>query len=133
MTSRGQIESTLRSLYVARVKGDLDGTVKDLAEDVVFGINGRGGGLPTEVRGKPAVTVTIGDLIAAWKFTDWRERSLMVDGERAVLHWTAHVTFVPTGKSESFDVYDVVTFRDGKIVEFRQNTDTAQAQALTSA
>lgn len=133
MTSREHIESTLRALYVARVKGDLEGTVRDLSEDVVFGINASGGSLPALAKGKPAVRAAIGDLIKAWNFADWRERSLMVDGERAVLHWTAHVTFVPTGKSETFDVYDAVTFRDGKIVEFRQNTDTAQAQALTVA
>ncbi|MFO1162558.1 MAG: nuclear transport factor 2 family protein [Reyranellaceae bacterium] len=136
MTSRSHIENTLRSLYVARVKDDLEGTVKDLAEDVVFGINGRGTGVPSlgvPVKGKPAAKAAIGDLIAAWKFADWTERSLMVDGERAMLHWTAHITFVPTGKSETFEVCDIVTFRDGKIIEFRQNTDTAQVMALTVA
>lgn len=129
MTSRSHIENTLRSLYVARVKDDLEGTVKDLAEDVVFGINGLG----APATGKPAAKAAIGDLIATWKFADWAERTLMVDGERAMLHWTAHITFLPTGKSETFEVCDIVTFRDGKIVEFRQNTDTAQAIALTVA
>lgn len=36
MTSRSHIESTIRSLYAARVKGDLEGTLKDLAEDAVL-------------------------------------------------------------------------------------------------
>ena len=46
--------------------------VEDLAEDVVFGFNGRGMGVPalgdviSERRRRPAAN--IGDLIAAWKF-----------------------------------------------------------------
>lgn len=42
MTTRIHIESTVRSFYAARVKGDLEATMKDLAEDVVFELNGRG-------------------------------------------------------------------------------------------
>ena len=39
MTSRAQIEETIRLLYIARVKGDLDGTLRDIADDAVFDLN----------------------------------------------------------------------------------------------
>ena len=68
----------------------------------------------------------------AWRFDDWTEVSLQVDGDKVVLHWTAHVTFIPTGKSNKFDVVDIFAFRNGKIVDLRQNTDTALVMTLVA-
>jgi ketosteroid isomerase-like protein len=129
------MEQTVRSLYAARVRGDLDGTVKDLADDVVFSLNGKGTGVPAmsqDCCGKAAVREAIGQLIDNWRFDDWKETSLLVDGNKMALHWTARITFVPNGKSASMDVVDMIIFRDGKIVEFRQSTDTAMVMSLAS-
>jgi len=135
MASRAQMEQAVRSLYAARQRGDLDGTLKDLAEDAVFAVNGRGTGVAAmsqDCCGKTAVRETVGQLIDHWRFTDWKETSLLVDGDRLALQWSAHVTFVPTNKSAIIDAVDVITFRDGKIVEFRQSTDTAMVMSLAS-
>jgi ketosteroid isomerase-like protein len=135
MTSRAHKEQVIRSLYAARVQGDLDGTMKDLAEDAVFSLNGRGTGVPAmsqDCCGKAAVHETIKQLIHNWRFDDWKESSLLVDGEKVALHWTARVTFIPNGKSATTEVVDLITFRDGKIVEFRQSTDTAMVMSLAS-
>ncbi len=135
MISRAHMEQTIRSLYAARIRGDLDGTVKDLAEDAVFVLNGRGTGVPAmsqDCCGKAAVREAIGQLIDHWRFADWKETSLMVDGHKLALAWTAQVTFVPTNKSATIDVVDMITFRDGKIVDFRQSTDTAMVMSLAS-
>ena len=89
MTSRAQIEDAIRSLYAARVKGDLDGTIKDVAEDAVFGLYARGTGAPqlsAPVTGKASIRATIGGLIADWQFKDWKQIDLLVDGEKASLH-----------------------------------------------
>ena len=136
MTSRSHIEQSLRSLYAARVRGDLNETLKDIADDAVFSLNGRGTGHPAMSEassGKAAIRSTIQQLINDWRFEDWKECSLLVDGDKAVLHWKARVTCIPTKKSDNFDVVDVITFRDGKIIEFRQTTDTALVMALASA
>jgi hypothetical protein len=58
---------------------------------------------------------------------------LLVDGEKALLHWTARVTYTPTNKSENVETFDVVTFRDGKIVDCLQSTDTALVSSLAAA
>ncbi len=135
MTGRAHMEKTIRSLYEARVQGDLDGTMKDLAEDAVFSFNGRGTGVQAmsqDCCGEPAVRKMVEQLISDWRFDDWKERALLVDGNKSALHWTARVTFVPTGKSATMEVVDVITFRDGKIVEFRQSTDTVMLLSMTS-
>jgi ketosteroid isomerase-like protein len=135
MTSRAQMEQAVRSLYAARVRGDLEESVKDLADDAVFSLNGRGTGVPAmsqDCCGRTAVRDAVGQLIDSWRFEDWKEASLLVDGNKMAVHWTARATFVPTGKSETLDVVDIITFRDDKIVEFRQSTDTAMLMSLTS-
>ena len=132
MTSRSHIENALRSLYAARVKGDLEGTLKDLAEDAVFRINGQQL-MGAAVTGKAAIRPVLRELIKHWRFEDWKECSLLVDGEKALLHWTARVTYSPTNKSENVDTFDVVTFRDGKIVDYLQSTDTALVSSLAAA
>ena len=132
MTSRSQIENAIRSLYAARVKGDLDGTLKDLAEDAAFRIHGRDL-MSAPVAGKAAIRPVLQELIKNWRFDDWKECSLLVDGEKAVLHWTARVTCTPTGKSDTIDTFDVITFRDGKIVDYLQSTDTATVLSLAAA
>jgi ketosteroid isomerase-like protein len=102
------------------------------AEDAVLRINGRQ--LMSEpVVGKAAIRTVLQELIRDWRFDDWKECSLLVDGEKALLHWTARVTYAPTNKSENIDTFDVVTFRDGKIVYFFQGTDTAAVSSLVTA
>jgi ketosteroid isomerase-like protein len=133
MTSRAHIEETVRSLYAARVCGDLDAMMSGIADDAVFCLNGRGTGVPalrTPSKGRAAIRPLLKALIDTWRFDDWKELALLVDGERALLHWTARVTCVPSGKSESFEVFDLVTFRDGKIIDHRQSTDTALMMSI---
>jgi ketosteroid isomerase-like protein len=135
MTTRSHIETAIRSLYAARVKGDLEGTLRDLAEDFVFRFNGRGTGVEAfsgPCTGKAAFRPLLQEFIKNFWFEDWEECSLLVDGEKALLHWKARVTYTPTSKSEEIDTFDIVTFRDGKIVDFYQCTDTALVLSLAA-
>jgi ketosteroid isomerase-like protein len=133
MTDSDTIRKTIRSTYEARARGDLDGTTASFADDIVFEINGQGTGLPslaTETRGKPAVQRIIKELIDNFRFSDWQEVSFVVEGDKAALHWRSKVTYAPNGHSESFDVFDFYAFRDGKVIDFRQSTDTAKIRAM---
>jgi ketosteroid isomerase-like protein len=71
-------------------------------------------------------------LIDNFRFSNWRQVSLIVDGEEVAHHWRATVA-TPAGKSAEFDVFDLMTIREGKIAIFRQSTDTAMIVALVSA
>jgi ketosteroid isomerase-like protein len=136
MASRSDIENTVRAAYAARVKGDVESAMSYFADDAVFCIHGRGTGIPAlsaPVVGKPAIAEVMVQLVEGWRFDDWKERSLLVDGDKVALHWTARATFTPTNKSETLDVFDVITFRDGKFVDFHQSVDTAMLMRLSAA
>jgi ketosteroid isomerase-like protein len=114
----------------------VEGALAAFAEDVYFEINGRGTGMPTlasPVQGKAALRPVMQQLVENFRFSDWRMISLLVDGEQAMHHWRALVTITPTGKAAKFDVFDVVTFRDGKYAEFRPSTDTAMIMSMTES
>lgn len=136
MTDRDQIETKIRALWAARLKEDVAGTLKDVADDAVFEINARGTGVPglsAPVVGKPAIGEALHQLFVTWDFKDWKALDFMVDGEKALVRWSATVMCTPTGKSDTFDCYDLIKFRDGKIVDYRQATDTAMLMKLSAA
>jgi ketosteroid isomerase-like protein len=136
MTDRDQIETKIKALWNARLKEDIDGTLRDIADDAVFEINARGTGVPglcAPVVGKPAIREAVRELFATWDFKDWKALDFMVDGETALVRWSAKVVCTPTGKSDTFDCYDLIKFRDGKIIDYRQATDTAMLMRLATA
>src|SRR5262249_2100679 len=114
MTTRNEIESALRGAYAARVRGDLEGTVAPFHPDVQFRLNGRGTSLAAmsdAQRGHGSLRPAIAELIKTFRFDDWTEIALLVDGERAALHWRARVTNTVSGKSDMLDVVDVCRFQ----------------------
>lgn len=135
MTSRTHIEAAVRSLWAARQSGDLEAMMKLLGDNAEYEMNGRGTGVPAMANpstGKPAIRSVFRQLLETWRFDDWREVSLVVEGEKAFLHWRARATCVPTNKSGDFDVFDVFTFDKDVIVEMRESTDTALIVALAT-
>jgi len=135
MTSAASCKESLMSTYAARVRGDLEGTLAAFANDVVFEFNGRGVGAPSlasPIHGKDALRPVMREFIESFKFSDWRAVSFLTDGDKAALHWRATVTFSASGKSAEFDVFDLITFRDGKMSAFHQTTDTALLMAMVA-
>ncbi|WP_158554773.1 nuclear transport factor 2 family protein [Methylovirgula sp. 4M-Z18] len=134
--SREDHKQIIRSVYAARVADDIAGVADHLCDDVAFEIHGAGTGLPGmsgPVSGKAAVEPLIAELIRGFHFSDWQEISLIAEGDHAALHWRAKVTCSTNGKSNTFDVFDFFSFRDNKIRELRQFTDTAKLMQMVSA
>jgi ketosteroid isomerase-like protein len=133
MMEKDEIKRLIRAAYGARVRGDLEGTLAEFSDDAVFEMNARGleaPGMGAPIEGKAAIRQAMGELIRNFKFSDWKEIALIVEGDKAALHWRANVTSTANGRSAVFDVMDLITFRDGKIADLRQNTDTAALRRL---
>ena len=133
--TKDEIKALVRSVYQARVHGDLEGTLAGFADDAVFEFNGRGTGLPgmtAPVVGMAALRPVMQGLIDNFRFAEREEVSFLVDGDEAVLYWRAMVT-APNGRSAKFDVVDLMTFRDGKIKTLHQHTDTAAVVSVVAS
>lgn len=130
------IKQAIRAIYAARVAGNLDGIMAGFADDAVFQFNSDGADLPGgkhTVSGTANIRPLMAGMIDNFRFTNWKEISLIAEGDQAALHWQADVDFAHAGRSARFDVFDFMTFRDGKIVRFRESTDTAKMKSLASA
>lgn len=134
MTERAAVAELIHNAYAARHRGDLDGLMSCFHEQCSYRL--AGGPQACEVFVQPdghaAVRAQMAGLIATYAFSNIEELALMVDGDRATLHWRADVICLPTGRTGSFEIMDVVTIADGKLTSVTQFTDTAGVARLSA-
>ena len=81
-------------------------------------------------QGKPAIRQAVEGLVAAWRFDNWKSEDVVIDGEKAVVRWGADVTNTQSGKQAYLQCVDLIRFKNGKIVDYHQSTDTAMMLKL---
>jgi ketosteroid isomerase-like protein len=133
MTERAAVEALIRDAYAARHRGDLDALMEYLHPDCSYRL--AGGPEAAEVFSQPdghlAVREQMAGLIATYVFSNIEELALMVEGDRATLYWRADVVCLPTGRTGSFEIMDLITVADGKVASVTQFTDTAGVARLS--
>lgn len=132
MIERVAIETLLKDAYAARVQGDLDKVMSYFHPECRFHLMGAPDVGPAchPQSGCDAVRAHMAGLIHTFVFSKFETLDLIVEGDRAAHHWRADVTCVPTGRTESFEALDMVTFEDGKVRTMTQFTDTASVLRL---
>ncbi len=118
--------AVVRNAYEAFGRGDLEGALRDLADDCVFHFGGDGPN-SGDHKGKDAITAA---LIANFELTAGTQaldiRSIYADDDRAVvvLHETASR---PDGASLSVDEAHVLNLRDGQVTDLWDVPEDVQA------
>jgi ketosteroid isomerase-like protein len=135
MTERAEIVSLIRTAYATRYRGDLDGLMKFFHPECRYQLSGSPevGPMCTPQSGCEAVRQQMAGLIDAFHFANVEELDFVVEGDRAVYHWRADVTFAPTGRTGAFEVLDLFTIEDGRIKSLTQFTDTVGVARLSAA
>ncbi|HEV7260942.1 MAG TPA: nuclear transport factor 2 family protein [Bosea sp. (in: a-proteobacteria)] len=133
MIERAAIETLLKDAYAARVQGDLDKVMTYFHPECRFHLMGAPDVAPAcnPQTGCDAVRAHMAGLIGTFAFSKFEMLGLIVEGERVAHHWRADVTFVPTGKTQNFEAFDMITFEDGKVRSLTQFTDTASVMRLS--
>ena len=132
MNDRTRIEAVVRAAYEARQRGDLDGVMAHFAPRAQFVLVGSSAAspVPASALGAAAVREVLRRLMASFEFSDVQLRAIMVEGDRAAVHWSARVRVPASGKEATTELIDLLAFEDDKIVSFRQFADTALAAQL---
>jgi len=132
MASRQDLEQVLRESYAARQRNDIDGIMKHFTSDARFAIAGSAQASPVAMRvgGAPAVRASLEHLIKAFLMPECRIISILIDGDRAAVHWRPKVQSATTGETVETEICDLIEFRDGKIASFLEFCDTAAAARL---
>jgi ketosteroid isomerase-like protein len=120
MTDRPRLEQCLRELYEVRMNGTVAQLCGLFASDVHFRIAGTSDGKPIAIgaQGMDAVRPWLSMLVKTFRLHDHEVRSLLVDGERAAVHWSARVHSRITGSQAKTEFVDLVEFRETQIVSY---------------
>ncbi|NNM71761.1 nuclear transport factor 2 family protein [Enterovirga aerilata] len=135
MEERAEIEAVLRAAYDARRRGDLDGVMAHFSPRAEFMLLGSPAAspVPLSALGIAAVREVLRRLMASFEFHDLELRTVLVEGNRAAVHWSARVRAPASGLEASTELLDLVRLEAGKIVSFKQFADTALASRLLRA
>jgi ketosteroid isomerase-like protein len=116
----------VRDLYAAYARGDGERVAQLIDDDIDWTIHG-----PVQVfpfigprRGKAEVLKTLADIGEGYAIERYEPDIVIVDGDRAAVLSNVAMRQRVTNRMLSFRLVNFLRFRDGKIVEFREFSDT---------
>jgi ketosteroid isomerase-like protein len=119
----------MRDCYAAFGRGDIESIVSAVSEGVDWQIVGSEHDFPTLGRrkGPAGVREFFRKVDETLDFSEFSPGEFLDCGDKVVVLGHYAMTIKDTGRPISSDWVHVVTFRSGKIVDFREFMDTAQA------
>ena len=123
--------SLVQSFYAAFGRGDIAAIISACARDVDWCVVGRRADYPTlgEWRGADGVAQFFKAVAELEEFQDFSPREFYGSGDKVFALGAYKFTVKKTGRAVASEWCHVFTIRDGKVVAFREFTDTAQAAA----
>ncbi|GLS17041.1 hypothetical protein GCM10007874_00560 [Labrys miyagiensis] len=135
MSDRSLIEAFVHQSYSRRRAGDIEGIMGDFGANPVFRLAGDEilGALTKEIRGREALRQMVQSLVELWDWSEHGIDTILIEGNRIVVHGKGVVRFLPTGERFTTETLDLLTLVDGKISEFVEFCDThTVAKAMSS-
>jgi ketosteroid isomerase-like protein len=123
VTDRSEIRRALRDLYAARVGGDLDRLCRAFAEEATFriaGIGRYGSPIVLTARGVHDIRQWLSLLIKTFSINDHVILSMIVENDKASVHWQAKIYSRVTGLTVPTEVVDLVEMDGGRVVSYAE-------------
>jgi ketosteroid isomerase-like protein len=122
LTNRSAVDGLLRELYAARVRGDFEGLCRVFCEDAKFRIAGVGQAGPVALTavGISEIRRWLALLLKTFQLSEQMILSMIVENERAAVHWRAKVCSRITGLTVLTDLVDLVEVKNGRIASFTE-------------
>jgi ketosteroid isomerase-like protein len=122
MTDRLTLEPLLRQLYSDRTSGALDQLCGHFAPEVRFRIAGTSDGKPIAIAadGIEAVRPWLSMLVKTFRIFDHEILSMVIEGDRAAVHWAANIHSRITGAQVRTEVVDLVETKDLQITSYTE-------------
>ena len=129
---RAEMERVVRRTYSERLSNDVERVCALFWDDALLRVAGKSGPLDAAAASqvRPSARASIEALVANWHWLETRFFNLLIDGNRAAVHYAVRLRFTPTREILETEVFDILTIRDGKISEFVEFCDTALVAGL---
>lgn len=120
MTDRDNIEHLLRELHAARIDGQLARMCAVFAEDATFRIAGssEGKAIALAASGLNEIRPWLAMLVKTFRLSQYEASPSVIEGERAMIHWRAHIHSKITGSVVPTELVDMVEARNGRISSY---------------
>ena len=127
MTERSEIVRVLEQAYAARKQGHMDSILAVLMMRMRL--------LERRARrlrrwGGPSKSPRSSNWFDAFELLDYKIHCMVIEGNRAAVHWHGKFRATATGKTAETDLLDLIEVRDGRITSFHNFFDTALAARL---
>jgi ketosteroid isomerase-like protein len=128
MLARNRRERLVRDYWADRVKRGSIALEGRFADDCELHFIGDPTAIPFARvhRGLDAARALTDRIDLEFEFLSFQIERLLVDGDRAAVHWTAHLRHPGTSARGMIESFDHIVFRDDKIVTVTKFFDTAQ-------
>lgn len=134
MTSRDDIERTLRDAYAARQRGDLDALGRIFAPQARFQMAGSNASpIAARVEGAEQYRPLLAGMIKTFEVLEHKIMAMLIDGSKAAVQWHARMRSTVTGETVETDLFDLIEMEDGRIKSFYEFCDTALAARMMKA
>jgi ketosteroid isomerase-like protein len=132
MMQRTEKERLLREMYEARVRKDFDAVSHFFAPDMHYHMMGSpdGQGQIIQAAGLDEFRPLTEELMKTFVLSDLHIRNIVIEGEKAVVHWQVRIESGSTGDVALTDLCDIIEFRNDRIYSFVEFCDTALAGRL---
>ncbi|MCW5694163.1 MAG: nuclear transport factor 2 family protein [Pseudolabrys sp.] len=132
MSDRMEMESLVRALYAARVGNDIATVERLFADDAQFEILGSN---PAAVKtiGKRNIVAAAQALMKTFVMDELEIVALLIDGNRAAVHWRVQVKPAGSGTSAPTDMIDILTIENGRVTALTEICDSALAMRLAGS
>jgi ketosteroid isomerase-like protein len=123
LTTRSEVEALLGRLYAARMRSDLDAVCRLFGETAKFriaGVSRHGGPIAIAAVGKAEIRQWLALLLKTFQMSDQRIVSMIVEDERAAVHWSAKVYSRISGLTTRTELVDLVALGDGRIASYTE-------------
>jgi ketosteroid isomerase-like protein len=132
--TRAEVDQLIRTVYAARVAGDIDAIMSMMAPDVHFALAGDPTASPVAGRlvGIDKLRPQLAGLIKDFKFNRYDITTLVVEGSTAAVRGKANITSALTGATVDMELADFIEVKDGRIASFVQFCDTAMVARLSA-
>jgi len=121
MTDRLEIEHLLRELHAARMSGQLDRLCALFAVDATFRIAGASDKpVAVTARGSAEIRAWLAIMLKTFKLSRYQLLSLVIEGERAAVHWQVDIHSKITGVAVPTELMDLVEVSGGRVTSYRE-------------
>ena len=127
--TRDDYERLITTFYENRLANDAEACLAHFSPTAAFRLVGTP--LPPADAPPPspdAVRRQVTDMVHTWEWKKFDLQSIVIDGDRAAIHYRLTTAFKPTRDVMTTDVVDLMTFAGGKVTSFVEFVDTAMVE-----